>query len=74
MKIYEFGKKKPRLRFPEIFVYSPHIPQRTFTAMGPRRLTFSQLGQHQVHPGDAGCNMNREISLWRPQDLEKETS
>lgn len=68
---YEFGKKKPHLRYPDMFGFIPHVG---FTALGVRRLTFSQLGQHQVHPGDAGCNMNRKLNLWRPEDLEKESA
>ncbi len=30
------------------------------------------LGQHQTHPSDWGCNMNRRVNLWHPEDLEKE--
>jgi len=68
MKIYEFGKKKPHLRSSLTLGY---IPNMGFTALGPRRRVHAVFGHHQTHPGDSGCNMNRQINLWRPEDLEK---
>ena len=38
---------------------------------GVRRKMDLCLGQHQSHPADWGCNMNRDLNLWHPDNLEK---